>query len=134
MIWRAALTGLALIFVVAFWAPTTVGAKAKRIASEVEIDAFDVPPPDFDFTFVGDVHSKKSKCERNREVSVFFTEGGANDFVGSTTTDHTGDWELVHESVNDASEYTAEVARKKTGKRGNRLICKADSSTYFVPD
>jgi hypothetical protein len=108
-------------------AGTAHAAKAKKVASEVDIDGVDQPPPDFLVTFVGNVYAKKAKCVRNRTVTIYYTEGGVHEFVGTATTDRTGDWQLTPDST-PAGDYEAEVAKKKRKKRGKKLVCKADES------
>jgi hypothetical protein len=105
-------------------------AKAKKVISEVEIDAFSVQPPDFDFFFVGDVHSNKPKCEKGRTVNVSYV-GPAPPFdIGTTTTDRTGDWEL-HPELTGQGDYVAVVDRKKIKKGEKKIVCKAATSPEF---
>jgi hypothetical protein len=127
---RAGILGLAIVLVLGI----TVGAshaKLKRVASEVDIDGYDVQPPDFEFTLVGNVYSKKPKCVRNRVVTVFDTDGGQAEPVGTTTTDRTGDWRLVPDPLTPGN-YEAQVARKRVGKPGKKLVCNGDLSPTFV--
>lgn len=102
-------------------------AKAKKVKSEADIDGIIQRPPEFDVTFVGNVYAKKPKCVRNRVVSIYYTEGGVHEFLGTTTTDRTGDWEFVPDD-SPVGDYGAEVAKRKVGKRKKKLVCKADVS------
>jgi hypothetical protein len=112
--------------------PTTQAAKPKKIASEVDIDGFHQFPPNFDFTFVGNVYAKKPKCVRNRSVTVFYTEGGAHELVGTATTDETGDWGLA--DLVGSGDYEAEVSKRTVKKGDKKLVCRADvSPTYVLP-
>jgi hypothetical protein len=43
-------------------------AKAKKVDSLVEIDAWYYPPPDEDWTLFGDVHARKSKSQPSPDV------------------------------------------------------------------
>jgi hypothetical protein len=124
---RAGILCLAVVFALGLAAGTTHAAKAQKVSSEVDIDGIVFKPPDFDLTFVGTVYAKKPKCVRNRAVTIYYTEGGVHEFVGTATTDETGDWELVPDSA-PIGTYAAEVARKKVKKGGKKLVCKADGS------
>jgi hypothetical protein len=125
---RAGILGLAIVLTLGLTAGTTHAAKAKRVATEVDIDGFRFTP----FTFFGNAYSKKPKCVRDRSVTVFRTEGGAHDLAGTATTDETGDWQLSPDVVG-SGDYEVEVAKKKIKKHGKRLVCKADVSTYVLP-
>jgi hypothetical protein len=119
---------IALVAVLA--AAGIADAKAKKVVSEVEIDAFSVQPPDFDFFFVGDVHSNKPKCEKSRTVTVSYVGPNPGFEVGTTTTDKTGDWAL-HPELTDQGYYAAAVERKKIKKGDKKLVCKTDVSPEF---
>jgi hypothetical protein len=122
---------MAALLALGFAVPSSHAVKPKKVASEVDIDGWDFPPPDFDFTFVGNVYAKKAKCVRNRTVTVFRVAD--DEPVGTTTTDATGDWRLVPSSLN-VTTYEARVTKKRTGKPGKKLVCKADASpTFIVP-
>ena len=99
--------------------------KAKKVESEVEIDGFG-PPTTYD-SFVGDVHSRKPKCERNRTVTLYYEEGGTPDNIGTDTTDETGDWEMQVLVPGDDPYYVT-VDRKKVGKGDKKIVCKGDTS------
>ena len=125
---RAGLLGLAIVLTLGLAVPASQAAKAKKVATEVDIDGFRPTP----FTFVGNAYAKKPKCVRNRSVTVFRTEGGTHDLAGTATTDETGDWQLTPDVVG-SGDYEVEVAKKKIKKHGKRLVCKADVSTYVLP-
>ena len=80
---------------------------------------------------MGNVYAKKPKCVRNREVTLFYTEGGVHQSVGATTTDNTGDWALRPEPE-ELGAYRPEVAKKKVGKGDKKLVCKAAISATLV--
>lgn len=122
---------LAVVLSLGLAAGTAHAAKAKKVVSEVDIDGWHQAPPEFLVTFVGNVYAKKAKCVRNRQVSIYYTEGGVHEFVGTTTTDRTGDWRLTPDST-PSGDYEAEVARKKVKKGGKKLVCKsAVSPTWY---
>jgi hypothetical protein len=124
---RAGVLVVALVLSLGLAAGTTHAAKAKKVASEVDIDGINQQPPGFEVTFVGNVYAKKVKCVRNRTVTIYYTEGGVHELVGTATTDATGDWQLDPDS-SPSGNYEAEVARKKLKKRGKKLVCKPDVS------
>jgi hypothetical protein len=117
---RTALLGLAVAL--AFGIDVApAAAKAKKVESVVEIDGWG-PPNTYD-GFVGDVHSRKPKCERNRLVTLYY-EGTE---AGTDTTDETGDWEIEVVFIGD-DPYFVTVDRKVIKKGGKKLVCKADTS------
>jgi hypothetical protein len=118
----------ALVLSLGLAAGTTHAAKAKKVASEVDMDGIVQEPL---LNFVGNVYAKEAKCVRNRTVTIYHTEGGAHEFIGIATTDETGDWKLEPE-MTPAGDYEAEVAKKKVRKKGKKLVCKADvSPTWY---
>jgi hypothetical protein len=121
--------GIGLVLAVAAAAPATA-AKSVRVASEVEVAGAHYGHQEpFSNFIAGDVHSKKPKCERNREVSVFFTDGGNRELVDTASTDRTGDWEVeTDDAFNPGLEWDAVVARKKISRPGKDIICKGDQS------
>jgi hypothetical protein len=125
-----ALTGLVLIV------PATEAAKTKRHASEVEIAGAHYGHQEpFGNYIAGDVHSKKPKCERNREVSLYLTPSGeGRQRIGTVTTDRTGDWELATDEAFSNDAFDATVARKKIQRPGKDIVCKADESPSLVID
>ncbi len=132
---RTQIVAVSLLVAVGIAAPATEAAKSKRFASEVEVSGanFGNEPP-FEQRVVGDVHSKKPKCERNREVSLYITpSGGERELVGTATTDRTGDWEVLTNSAfsGDAS-FDATVTRLKLSRPGKDIVCKADESPPLV--
>jgi hypothetical protein len=126
----AALLACMIALVAGLAAAGIADAKAKKVVSEVEIDAYNVQPPDFTFFFVGDVHSNKPKCEKSRTVTVSYVGPNPGYELGTTITDHTGDWAL-HPEVTSQGYYVAEVERKKIKKGDKKLVCKAAISPEF---
>jgi hypothetical protein len=128
---RAGTLLLAIVLSFGLAAGPAHAAKAKKVASEVDIDGVVQRAPNFFVTFVGNVYAKKPKCVRNRVVTIYYTEGGDREFVGTATTDATGDWELAPDST-PGGDYEAEVAKRKVRKGGKKIVCKADvSPTWF---
>jgi hypothetical protein len=127
---RAGALGLAIVLTLALGATASQAAKAKKIASEVEISGLYIPPAS-SLYMVGDVHSRKPKCERKRDVTVFFDDGSGRETLASATTDRTGDWEIVPGPLSDG-DYIAEVASKKITKGNKKIVCKADSSPPYI--
>jgi hypothetical protein len=133
---RAAITSLAIVLTLGLAVGASQAAKAKKVKSEVEIAGhnFGNEPP-FPYTFVGDVHSAKSKCERSRTVHLFETTDGGHELLGTLTTDRTGDWELILGSDPAGGDsFQADEDRKKLERNGRKLVCKADvSPTLTIP-
>jgi hypothetical protein len=127
---RATVLGVIMVLALGLAVGTTHAAKAKKVASEADFYGIDFPPPDQQLQFVGNVYAKKAKCVRNRSVTVFYTEGGLHDPIATVTTDETGDWRF-HPDSSPVGTYVAEVAKKKVGKKGKKLVCKADASPSF---
>jgi hypothetical protein len=100
--------------------------KAKKVESVVEIDGWG-PPTTYD-AFVGDVHSRKPKCERNRTITMYYEEPGEDEIVGAGVTDETGDWTIQPEFAGLDDPYYVVVDRSKVGKGKKKLVCKEDTS------
>jgi hypothetical protein len=135
---------LAIVLALGLVVTASYAAKSKKVASEVEVDAW-YWNDDEDMVTAGDVHSKKPKCEKGREVTVIRNDGpfepvpdeGDGDPVGTVKTDRTGDWEFVIQTNGgDTPNFvTATVARKSvTTKSGKKLTCKADKAPPLVSD
>jgi hypothetical protein len=126
---RRHIFALGLVLAVAAAAPATA-AKSLRVASEVEVAGANYGEIDAPSNFIaGDVHSKKPKCERNREVTVFFTDGDNRELVDTARTDRTGDWVIeTEDAFNAGLEWDAVVARKKISRPGKDIVCKGDQS------
>jgi hypothetical protein len=124
---RLGILCLAVALSVGLAAGTAHAAKAKKVVSEVDIDGIDQPPPEFLVTFVGNVYAKKAKCVRNRTVTVYYTEAGVHELLGTATTDATGDWQFEPDT-SPVGTYEAEVSRKKVKKRGKKIVCKPAAS------
>jgi hypothetical protein len=130
---RVALIGLATALIFGLGIGVTQAAKAKKLATKIEIEGFEFPGGPV-LRFFGDVHSPKNKCERNREVTLRNTgpPKGSSEEVGTVTTDHTGDWEVdVGFEDLTAGPYIANVARKKIKKGDKKIVCKAATSEPF---
>jgi hypothetical protein len=126
---RAGILGLAIVLTLGLAATASQAAKVKKAKTEAELEGVR-PVTSPSITFFGDVHSKKSKCEKKRDVTVVYN-GPEKDprFVGSTKTDATGDWELTRDVTGlSEGDYAVEVKRKKLQKGGKDLICKAATS------
>jgi hypothetical protein len=126
---RAGVLGAAIVLTLGLAVPASQAAKAKKIASEVEISGLSIPGSTV--LMVGDVHSRKPKCERKRDVTVFFDDGSGRETLASTTTDRTGDWEIVPGPFADG-DYVAEVDSKKITKGDKKIVCKADASPAWI--
>jgi hypothetical protein len=130
---RTALILLATGLVLGLAVGTTQAAKAKKVATKVEIE-LGINTGMGTVRFLGDVHSQKSKCEKGRQVAIVY-RGPEPGFgvVATTTTDRTGDWELTPSQV-DAPDgpYTAEASRKKIKKGEKKVVCKAATSNEVV--
>jgi hypothetical protein len=98
--------------------------KAEKVKSQVEIEWYGF---DGGYFLFGDVHSKKNKCERNREVTVKV----AGQSSASGTTDRTGDWSVPID-LDFNEPFVASVEKRAVGKGGKKLVCKAADSPPFV--
>jgi hypothetical protein len=132
---RAGTLGLAIVLTLGLAVTASHAAKAKKVASEVEVSGWHFEGGSGP-TFVGDVHSKKSKCERARAVTVYGYDDPTDDptEVGTTTTDGTGDWEFNPPDIAPNNYHSASVDRKKLGRGDKKLICKADESPLLLTD
>jgi hypothetical protein len=127
---RAGILGLAIVLTLGLAVSASQAAKPKKIKTEAEVEGIRNVDVGGMITFFGDVHSLRSKCEKRRDVTVVYN-GPEPDphFVGTATTDETGDWELTRD-ISGLSEgnYAVEVARKKFKKGDKKLVCKATTS------
>jgi hypothetical protein len=125
---RAILIGLAAALTLSLGVGTAQAAKAKKLSTQIEIEGL---APNAEFTFIGDVHSRKNKCERNRTVTLFYSAGGGKfEDVGTDITDHTGDWEISPNLVGE-NRFYATVDKKKIGQGDKKVVCKAAQSPEF---
>jgi hypothetical protein len=134
---RAVVLGLAIVLTLGLAVPASQAAKSKKVASEVEVEGWHYPPPDYDWTLVGDVHAKKNKCEKGRTVTILGLDSETDDgsAQGTVTTDETGDWEFNLSEVDFTAYHAAEVERKKITKaNGKKIVCKADRSPALFND
>ena len=107
----------------------TAGGGAPKIGSQVHMHGVG-PDPTYDH-WVGDVHSRKRKCERRRIVTVFYEETPSPESVGSDTTDRQGHWQVPVAVLGKDDPYYAVVSRKVIGRGDNKVVCKADQSPDF---
>jgi hypothetical protein len=129
MIQRKSVMALVMALTLGLAVGTSQAAKTKKLVSNIEIEGL---APNTAFTFIGDVHSRKNKCERNRTVTLYYNVGGEFEDVGTTTTDRTGDWEISPNLVGDTAFYAA-VEKRKIGAGDRKLVCKAaDSPQFFL--
>jgi hypothetical protein len=129
---RAGILGLAIVLTLGLMAGTTQASskKAKKVATEAEVEGIRDAGVGGQITFYGDVHSRRSKCEKGRDVTVVYNGPFPGPhFVGTAKTDQTGDWELTR-SISGLSEgdYAVEVDRKTIKKGDKKLVCKATTS------
>ena len=116
-----------LLAAVALAAPAN--AEVKQFASIVHMHGIG-PDPDYD-SWVGDVHSRKRKCERNRKVVVIYNESPDPFIVGSDLTDRLGHWRVQQNLPGADDPYNAVVRRKVIGQGDERIVCGADRSPDF---
>jgi hypothetical protein len=122
---RAGILGLAIVLTLGLAVSASHAAKAKKVKTEAEIEGLRTFPGNQSEIF-GDVHSKKSKCEKGRRVTL---RGPVDSFGGTVTTDSTGDWVYdIGPSAPPVGNYFVEVARKRVGSGDNKLVCKATTS------
>jgi hypothetical protein len=122
---RAVILGLAIALSLGLAVGASQAAKPKKVKTQAEIEGFRVFPGPRGELF-GDVHSKKSKCEKGRRVTL---RAPIESFGGTVTTDATGDWVYdTGPSAPPAGNYFIEVARKRVGSGDKKLICKAAMS------
>jgi hypothetical protein len=131
---RVGTLGLAIVLTLGLAVTASHAAKAKKVASEVEASGWNFASGEF--TLIGDVHSKKSKCEKGRAVTVYAYNQPTDDptEVGTTTTDGTGGWELHPPDMAPNNYHSASVDRKKIGRGDKKLVCKADESPLLLTD
>jgi hypothetical protein len=127
----AGILGLAILLMLGLAESSSQAAKAKKVKSEVEIEETRFVSGQSEF--FGDVHSKKPKCEKGRDVTLVHLgpPPAPEPVLGTDTTDATGDWEITPSTVY-AGNYVVEVDRKKAGKGDRRLICKPATSPQFL--
>jgi hypothetical protein len=133
---RIAIGSVVALLAVGLLATPGWTAKGKKVKSEVELEGYreaDSPPREI---YIGDVHAKKNKCERDRHVTVYYdTEAGPGENfvpVGTDTTDRTGDFEVVLELIGDDDPYYATVDKRRIGSGDKKLVCKADESPEIL--
>jgi hypothetical protein len=108
-------------------------AAAKKLTTQSEIEGIEFLGMT-GFKFIGDVHSKKNKCERGREVTIRNADPppGEDETVGTVRTDGTGDFELIVTSGLSPGPFFADVARKRITKGAGKIVCKKTTSDPFV--
>jgi hypothetical protein len=107
----------------------TAGAEVKQYPSTVHMHAIG-PDPDYDH-WVGDVHSRKAKCEPRRRVAVIYNETPDPEVVGSDRTDRFGHWQVPINVLGVDDPYHAVVRRKVIDRGGDKIVCQADRSPDF---
>ena len=122
---RAGILALAILLTLGLATSSSQAAKPKKGKTEGEIEGYrDLVGPGAEF--FGDVHSKRSKCEKRREVTLYAPNGAV---MGTETTDATGDWALdIGPAAIVRGNYVLEVARKRVGSGGKKLVCRAATS------
>ena len=133
---RIAIGCAVALLAVGLLATQGLAAKGKKMKSEVQLEGvkfLNSPPREI---YLGDVHAKKNKCERNRHVTVYYDtdDGPGESFVpvGDDTTDRTGDFEVVLELIGDEDPYYAAVDKRQIGSGKKKLVCKADESPEIL--
>lgn len=106
-------------------------AKPKKAKTEAEIEGQRFFVGNISEIF-GDVHSKKSKCEKGRTVTLTYVGPNppSDPVIGTDTTDATGDWAVDTSGpvLPGVGPYVVEVGRKKFGGGQKKLICKRATS------
>jgi hypothetical protein len=128
---RAGTLGLALVLTLGVGVSASHAAKAKKVKTEAEIEEIRFVSGALEF--FGDVHSKKPKCEKGRDVTLVHLgpPPAPEPVLGTDTTDATGDWEIPPSTVYGGN-YVVEVERKRIGKGDRKLICKPATSPEFL--
>jgi hypothetical protein len=125
--------GLAVVLTLGLAVSASQASKAKRVKTKAEIEETRFVSGALEF--FGDVHSRKPRCEKERDVTLIHRgpPPAAEPVVGIDTTDATGDWEITPSTV-FAGAYVIEVNRKRVGRGDKKLVCKAATSPeFFVP-
>ena len=125
---KRSLTCIAVGVTVGFALVAPAAADAPKVKSTVHMHGLG-PDPEYD-SWVGDVHSRKRKCERGRTVTVVYHEAPKPFEVGSDVTDRLGHWRVQMNFPGD-DPYHAEVKRRVVGSGDNKVVCKADRSPNF---
>lgn len=121
---RVALALLAAVLALGLAAGAANAAKGKKVRSQVEIEWFEFVGG---YRMFGDVHSKKTKCERNRTVTLEVS----GEFIGTGRTDRTGDW-AIPADLDFNEPFIASVEKKTTGTGDKKLVCKAAESPPII--
>jgi hypothetical protein len=127
---RAGILGLAIVLTLGLAVSASQAAKAKKVKTEAELEGVRSTGPG-ESEFFGDVHSRKTRCEKRREVKLVYTgtEPIDDPVMGADSTDATGDWEVDTGGMAVYSgPYVVEVERKRFGRGDRRLKCKATLS------
>jgi hypothetical protein len=121
---------LALLMTTGLALGTAQAAKPKKVKTEAEVEWYRFV--DLGIEIYGDVHSKKSKCEKGRNVTLVYNgpNGTPGTVIGTDKTDRKGDWEYVAEEGQPLPEgnYAAEVKRKRLHSGGREIVCKGTTS------
>jgi hypothetical protein len=127
---RAAVVGLAIALTLGLAVSASQAAKPKKAKTEAEVEGLRFFPGGLSEAF-GDVHSKKSKCEKGREVRLVFVgpKPIGDPLIGTAKSDRTGDWVVDTTGLTlQPGPYVAEVERKRVGSGGKKLTCKGTTS------
>jgi hypothetical protein len=133
---RAGAVGLTIMLTVGLAVGATHAAKPKKVKTEAEVEGVRFFPGGLS-EFFGDVHSKKNRCEKGREVRLVFVgpKPIGDPLIGTAKTDGTGDW-VVDTSgfAIQQGPYVAEVERKRVGSGQKKLTCKGTTSPEKMID
>jgi hypothetical protein len=127
---RAGAVGVAVVLTLGLAVGPTQAAKPKKVKTEAEVEGVRFFPGGLSEVF-GDVHSKRSKCEKGRKVRLVFVgpKPVGDQLIGTATTDGTGDWAVdTSGSAIPQGPYVAEVERRRVGSGGKKLTCKGTTS------
>jgi hypothetical protein len=130
MMKRAGTLGVAIALTLSLAVTPSFATKPKKVKTEAEVEGVRFFPGGLS-EFFGDVHSRKSKCEKGRDVRLVFAgqKPIGDPLIGTAKTDRTGDW-VVDTSgfAIQQGPYVAEVERKRVGSGAKKLTCKGTTS------
>jgi hypothetical protein len=129
---RVGMLGLAIVLALSLAAVGTAGDKRTKSKTSATIDGYTLLP--MGSSWSGEVASRKDRCERRRDVTVYSISEFGENLVGSGTSDRQGRWEFTNSQFVAVTEHRADVERRVIKKKsGKRLICKAGSSPEEIP-
>jgi hypothetical protein len=105
---------------------SAIAKKPKvKVASTVKIEGIDDSDYPPDVTVFGDVHSRKAKCRRNREVEL--RQSTDDIFAGTDTTDSQGHWAVTFDGIDvPYGDFEATVLKRRIVKKHKITVCKKD--------